>query len=154
MSDSGGSTIITVRKQPRYTNVDYREMLSLCAQDLAELRVLSKNVTLEEEFNDIIITILAIMVFLGRDFKKEVDRSYLSFDISFDEYSSAVMNDESMHVSDSDSCSTINSCSSSTSTSMSSISSCSSNSSNSEQSNVSTYLSLIIIVYLSLHAYI
>ena len=40
MSDSGGSTITTVRKQLRYTNVDYREMLSLCAQELAELRVL------------------------------------------------------------------------------------------------------------------
>ena len=145
---------MNVRKQPRYTNVDYREMLYMCAQDLAELRVLSKNVTLEEEFNDLIITILAIMVFLGRDFKKEVDRSYLSFDISFDEYSSAVMNDESMHVSDSDSCSTINSCSSSTSSSMYSISSCSSDYQTVNRPIILTHLSLISIVYQSLHAYI
>ena len=49
MSDDGGSTIITDRKQLRYTNIDFREMLALYAQDLADLRVLATNVTKREK---------------------------------------------------------------------------------------------------------
>ena len=65
MSDDDGSTIITVMKQPRYTNVDFREKLSLCAQDLADLRVLATNITEEEDFNGHIVALLAIICYLS-----------------------------------------------------------------------------------------
>ena len=61
MANNDGSTIITVRKQPRYTNVDFREMLALCAQDLADLRVLATNITEEEEFNGHLLAIICYL---------------------------------------------------------------------------------------------
>ena len=60
-SDDGGSTIITVKKQPRYTHPDYREKIALCAQDLQSLRVLCGNIDDEEEFSDHMIAIIAIV---------------------------------------------------------------------------------------------
>ena len=96
MSDDGGSTILTVRKQPRYTNVDYREMLALCAQDLANLRVLATNVNEEEEFNGHIIALLAIMTYLNRNLDCESDCSSMSLDLQ-----SISLNGDIMYDSDS-----------------------------------------------------
>ena len=64
--DNGGSTIITVKKLPRFTHPDYREKMALCAQDLQSLRLLSNNIDDEDEFSDHTIAIIAIMPFLKK----------------------------------------------------------------------------------------
>ena len=51
MINDVGSSVLTYKKQPRYTNIDYREKLALCAQDLTNLRLLSFNLDEEEESN-------------------------------------------------------------------------------------------------------
>ena len=60
-SDLDDSDIITFKKPPRYTNVDYREKLSLYANDILKLRILSSNYKDEEDFIDIIIVLLSII---------------------------------------------------------------------------------------------
>ena len=64
-SDKDDSDIISFRKLPRYTNIDYREKLSLHANDVLKLRVLASNYRYEEEFNHIIIALLSIMAILN-----------------------------------------------------------------------------------------
>ena len=54
-SDGDDSGIISFRKPPRYTNIDYREKLSLHANDILKLRVLASNYKDEEDFNHVII---------------------------------------------------------------------------------------------------
>ena len=41
ISDDDDPDIITFKKTPRYTNIDYREKLSLNASDILKLRVLA-----------------------------------------------------------------------------------------------------------------
>ena len=42
-SDKDDSDIISFRKPPRYTNIDYRKKLSLHANDILKLRFLASN---------------------------------------------------------------------------------------------------------------
>ena len=64
-SDEDDSDIISFRKPLRYTNIDYREKLSLHANDILKLRVLASNYKDEEEFNHVIIALLSIMAILN-----------------------------------------------------------------------------------------
>ena len=81
MSDDDGSTIITIKKPTRYTPVDYRGKLALCAQDLADLRILSCNIYDNEEFHDYITALIAIMTVLNRH-NTDMDDD-MSIDISY-----------------------------------------------------------------------
>ena len=83
MSDDDGSTIITVKKQPRYTPVDYREELSLCAQDLADLRILSSSIQDDDEFNNYIIALIAIITVLKERTCNCHDNDDMSIDMSY-----------------------------------------------------------------------
>ena len=42
-SDKDDSDLISFRKPPRYTNIDYREKVSLHANDILKLQVLASN---------------------------------------------------------------------------------------------------------------
>ena len=79
-SDDGGSTIITVKKQPRYTNPDYREKMALCAQDLQSLRLLSNNIDDEDDFCDHMIAIIAVMSFLKMKEERKMQEDDMSLD--------------------------------------------------------------------------
>ena len=83
MSDDDGSTIITVKKQPRYTPVDYREELSLSAQDLADLRILCSSIEDNEEFNKYVIALIAIMTVVKERTCNCHDNDDMSIDITW-----------------------------------------------------------------------
>ena len=83
MSDNDDATIITVKKQPRYTPVDYREELSLCAQDLADLRILSSSIHDDDKVNNYIIALIAIMTVLNKRTCSSYDNDDMSIDMSY-----------------------------------------------------------------------
>ena len=60
-SDEDDSDTISFRKPLRYTNIYYREKLSLHANGILKLRALASNYKDEEEFNRVIIALLSIM---------------------------------------------------------------------------------------------
>ena len=60
MSTNDELTIVTIKKQPRYTKINYREKLALCAQNLSNPRSLSSNIDDEEEFNNHILAIISL----------------------------------------------------------------------------------------------
>ena len=64
MADNNDSSIITFRKQPCFTNIDYREKLSLCAKEMTELKELCTNVNDKDEIAACIVVIVAIFTFL------------------------------------------------------------------------------------------
>ena len=65
--DSGDSSVITFRQRTRYTNIDYREKLSLNAKDVSKLMILSANIDEQEEFITILIALITIISIIQRD---------------------------------------------------------------------------------------
>ena len=65
--DSNDYSVITFKQRTCYTNIDYREKLSLNAKDVSKLMILSANIDEQEEFITILIVLITIISIIQRD---------------------------------------------------------------------------------------
>jgi hypothetical protein len=63
-SDESDDPILDFKQPPRYTNLDYREKLSLRANEVSEMRVLCPAISDEYEFQITIIACLRTLTYL------------------------------------------------------------------------------------------
>ena len=86
--DSDGSSVITFKQRTRYTNIDYRDKLSLNAKDISKLMILSSNIDEQEEFSTIIIALITIISIIQNDDQlnshSEDEMSFNSISLSLD----------------------------------------------------------------------
>ena len=65
--NSNDSSVITIKQCTCYTNIEYREKLSLKSKNVSKLMILSANINGQEEFITILIVLITIIWIIQRD---------------------------------------------------------------------------------------